>query len=94
MNQAPPAHSGHRTQLHARLISPFSQVSRLFYLFFFSAYGSLFPLMAVFFKQLGMNGAQAGLLIGFRPFIEFCSAPLWGTIADKWQKGKQVTLLF
>ena len=46
--------------------------------------------MAVFFKQLGMNGAQAGLLIGFRPFIEFCSAPLWGNIADKWQKGKQV----
>ena len=62
----------------------------MFYLFFFSAYGSLFPLMAVFFKQLGMNGAQAGLLIGFRPFIEFCSAPLWGNIADKWQKGKQV----
>jgi hypothetical protein len=36
-------------------------ISKIFYFFFFSAFGSLFPLMAVYFKQLGMNAIQAGL---------------------------------
>ncbi|CAE1158378.1 unnamed protein product [Acanthosepion pharaonis] len=64
----------------------------IFYFFFFAAFGSLFPLMAVYFRQLGMNPTQGGILIGFRPFVEFCSAPLWGVFADKWKKGKQLLL--
>ena len=36
-------------------------ISKIFYFFFFSAFGSLFPLMAVYFKQLGMNAIQAGM---------------------------------
>lgn len=67
-------------------------LSKVFYFFFFGAFGCLFPLMAVYFKQLGMNASQAGFLIGVRPFIEFFSAPLWGGIADKWQKGKKLLL--
>lgn len=65
---------------------------KIFYFFFFGAFGSLFPLLAVYFKQLGMNPVQGGMLIGFRPFVEFCSAPLWGGFADKWKKGKQLLL--
>ena len=53
-------------------------VSKTFYFFFFAAFGSLFPLIAVYFKQLGMNPTQSGILIGFRPFVEFFSAPFWG----------------
>ena len=68
-------------------------VSKTFYFFFFAAFGSLFPLLGVYFKQLGMNATQCGIIIGFRPFIEFCSAPLWGGIADKWKKGKQLLLI-
>ncbi|XP_076310035.1 major facilitator superfamily domain-containing protein 6-like [Tachypleus tridentatus] len=68
-------------------------VSKTFYFFFFSAFGSLFPLLAVYFKQMGMNATQSGLLIGLRPFIEFLSAPLWGGLADRFRKGK-VMLLF
>lgn len=41
-------------------INPQLFVSKLFYLFFYSAFGSLFPLLAVYFKQLGMNPIQAG----------------------------------
>ncbi|XP_012532666.1 major facilitator superfamily domain-containing protein 6 isoform X2 [Monomorium pharaonis] len=61
---------------------------KTFYFFFYSAFGSLFPLMGVYFKQMGMNAGQCGLLIGLRPFIEFLSAPFWGSLADRWQKGK------
>lgn len=65
---------------------------KTFYFFFYSAFGSLFPLMGVYFKQMGMNAAQCGLLIGLRPFIEFLSAPFWGSLADRWQKGKLILL--
>lgn len=41
-------------------INPDLFISKIFYFFFYSAFGSLFPLMAVYFKQLGMNPIQAG----------------------------------
>ncbi|XP_011496163.1 PREDICTED: major facilitator superfamily domain-containing protein 6 [Ceratosolen solmsi marchali] len=65
---------------------------KTFYFFFYSAFGSLFPLMGVYFKQMGMNASQCGLLIGLRPFIEFLSAPFWGSWADRWKKGKLILL--
>ncbi|KAK2160040.1 hypothetical protein LSH36_141g03028 [Paralvinella palmiformis] len=67
-------------------------VSKTFYFFFFAAFGSLFPLIAVYFKQLGMNPTQTGILIGFRPFVEFVSGPFWSNIADRWNKWKQILL--
>lgn len=67
-------------------------ICKLFYFFFFAAFGSLFPLLAIYFKQLAMNPTRSGMLIGFRPFVEFCSAPFWGGLADRYKKGKQLLL--
>ncbi|XP_068446928.1 major facilitator superfamily domain-containing protein 6-A-like [Clinocottus analis] len=67
-------------------------VSKVFYFFFYSAYGSLHPLLAVYYKQLGMSASRSGLLVGIRYFIEFCSAPFWGVVADRFKKGKAVLL--
>nr|XP_018918105.1 PREDICTED: major facilitator superfamily domain-containing protein 6 [Bemisia tabaci] len=66
---------------------------KTFYFFFYSAFGSLFPLMGVYFKQMGMNPGQCGLLIGSRPFVEFLAAPFWGSLADRWQKGHTLLLV-
>ncbi|KAJ7395592.1 Major facilitator superfamily domain-containing protein 6 [Pitangus sulphuratus] len=68
-------------------------ISKVFYFFFYSAYGSLYPLLPVYYKQLGMSPSQSGLLVGIRYFIEFCSAPFWGVVADRFKKGK-IVLLF
>ncbi|KAM6892950.1 major facilitator superfamily domain-containing protein 6-A-like [Lycodopsis pacificus] len=68
-------------------------ISKVFYFFFYAAYGSLHPLLAVYYKQLGMSASRSGLLVGIRYFIEFCSAPFWGVVADRYRKGK-VVLLF
>lgn len=65
---------------------------KTFYFFFYSAFGSLFPLMGVYFKQMGMNPFQCGLLVGTRPFVEFLSAPFWGSYADRSKKGKALLL--
>ena len=58
-------------------------IAKLFYLFFFSAFGSLLPLMAIYFKNLGMTPTQAGILIGIRPLIGYISAPFWADLADR-----------
>ncbi|XP_058237490.1 major facilitator superfamily domain-containing protein 6-A isoform X3 [Hemibagrus wyckioides] len=73
-------------------INRYLLVSKVFYFFFYAAYGSLHPLLAVFYKQLGMNPFQSGLVVGIRYFIEFCSAPFWGVVADRYRKGKAVLL--
>lgn len=70
----------------AGAVDPELLTVKTFYFFFYSAFGSLFPLMGVYFKQMGMNAGQCGLLIGTRPFVEFLSAPFWGSLADRWQK--------
>ncbi|XP_028837433.1 major facilitator superfamily domain-containing protein 6-A-like isoform X2 [Denticeps clupeoides] len=67
-------------------------ISKIFYFFFYAAYGSLQPLLSVYYKQLGMMASQSGLLVGIRYFIEFCSAPFWGLVADRFKKGKAVLL--
>ncbi|KAM9836110.1 major facilitator superfamily domain-containing protein 6-like [Aulostomus maculatus] len=67
-------------------------ISKVFYFFFYAAYGSLHPLLAVYYKQLGMSASRSGLLVGIRYFIEFCSAPFWGVVADRFKKGKMVLL--
>uniref|UniRef100_A0AAY4DVZ9 Major facilitator superfamily associated domain-containing protein n=1 Tax=Denticeps clupeoides TaxID=299321 RepID=A0AAY4DVZ9_9TELE len=67
-------------------------ISKLFYFFFYAAYGSLHPLLAIYYKQLGLSPSQSGLLVGIRYFIEFCSAPFWGFMADRFRKGKAVLL--
>ena len=59
-------------------------VAKLFYFFFFSAFGSLFPLMGVYFKQLGMDAAQAGFLSGIRPIIEYLATPFWNGISERY----------
>ena len=59
-------------------------MAKAFYFCFFGAFGSLFPLMAVYFKALGMDAAQCGLLIGIRPIIEYLATPFWHRISDRW----------
>ncbi|CAJ0941122.1 unnamed protein product, partial [Mesorhabditis belari] len=65
---------------------------RLFYLCFFASFGSLFPLLGVYFKQLGMTATQAGLLLGCRPIVELASHPFWASFASRFRKEKLLLL--
>lgn len=58
-------------------------IAKAFYFCFFSAFGSLLPLMAIYFKNMGMTPTQAGILIGIRPFVGYLSAPFWADLADR-----------
>lgn len=75
-----------REDLIALIFGPVDQellFVKTFYFFFYAAFGSLFPMMGIYFKQMGMNPFQGGLLIGIRPFVEFVAAPFWGSYADR-----------
>ena len=63
-------------------------VSKVFYFCYWGAVGSFFPLLGVYFKQLGMNPSLSGILVGCRPMVEFFSAPLLGSLADRLNKRK------
>ncbi|ALC41797.1 CG12858 [Drosophila busckii] len=92
--------STHKVRGHSEILEQFLGVSserelipvKCFYFFFYAAFGSLFPLMGVYFKQMGMNPGQCGILVGMRPFVEFLSAPFWGSYADRCRQGKKLLL--
>uniref|UniRef100_A0A0V0J5I9 Major facilitator superfamily associated domain-containing protein n=1 Tax=Schistocephalus solidus TaxID=70667 RepID=A0A0V0J5I9_SCHSO len=61
---------------------------KFFYFLFYAAFGSLFPLLSIYFKQLGFNATQCGALGGLRSLVEWIGAPFWSGIAERWKKGK------
>lgn len=86
-------HVGERTvNIFGKVFPRDAFICRLFYLSFFASFGSLFPLLAVYFKQLGMTAAQAGFLIGSRPIVEFLSGPFWSQFASRFRKQKLLLL--
>ena len=68
-------------------------VYKAFYFLFYGAVGSLFPYLAVFYKQLYLSAQQVGFLIGIRPFIQMCAGPLWGALADTYNVKRFILLL-
>lgn len=67
-------------------------VSKLFYFFYWGAVGSVLPLLGVYFKQLGMSPSQSGTLVGCKPMVEFLSAPMLGSLADKLERRKTLLI--
>ncbi len=62
----------------------------LFYFFYFAAASGLFPFTALYYKSIGLSGAQIGLLIGSAPLITLIGAPLWTGVADASHRHKLV----
>ncbi|UJR13741.1 hypothetical protein I4U23_000751 [Adineta vaga] len=67
--------------------------AKLFYFWYFAAFGSLFPLMSIYFKQMGMGPSYCGILMGFRPFVEFISAPFWSVVSTRFRQAKQILIM-
>ena len=68
-------------------------VYKVFYFFFLSGFGSIFPYLPVYFRQIGLPASQVGLLLGLRPIVQFASAPFWAIMADKYRKRKSVLVM-
>lgn len=75
-------------------IDPSLIVYKAFYFFYFAALGSLQPYIALYFKHsLQLPAYLVGIVLGIRPFCLFVSAPILGTIADKYRKIRLVLIV-
>lgn len=63
---------------------------KIFYLLFFAGFGSTFPYLTIYFKQMGLNASHVGTLSGIRPLVQFVSGPMWAYLADKYRSRKFV----
>lgn len=63
---------------------------KTFYLLFFAGFGSTFPYLTIYFKQLGLSASFVGTLSGVRPLVQFVTGPFWAYIADKYHARKLV----
>ena len=83
-----PAESSQCSKINVKLL-PYKS----FYFLFFSAVGSIFPYLAIFFRQLLLSARQTGVLIGIRPILQLVSCSAWGLIADRSNKSKYIFLV-
>lgn len=68
-------------------------VSKLFYLFFFSAFGCVAPYLALYFKQIFISPRQLGIIVSLRSFVQFIFAPVWSACAERYNKRLLVILM-
>lgn len=63
------------------------------YFLYYAALACLVPFMSLYYRELGMTGAQIGVLSGIIPLVTWGSSPLWGGIADARGRHRAVLLL-
>ena len=68
-------------------------VSKLFYLFFFSAFGCVAPYLALYFKQIFISPRQLGIIVSVRSFVQFICAPILSSLAERYNKRLLVILV-
>ncbi|MEM7343788.1 MAG: MFS transporter [Chloroflexota bacterium] len=55
---------------------------QLFYLIQFAGVAIFMPYIALYLIEIGMSGAQVGILLGSMPLASFLVQPLWGLVSD------------
>ncbi|WP_243291076.1 MFS transporter [Bacillus sp. FJAT-47783] len=62
-----------------------------FYFFVFFGFGSLFPLLSVYLKDVvGLTGSQIGIVMSISPVVMIIVQPIWGIISDATRKPVQI----
>ena len=61
-----------------------------YYYLFFGAFGSLFPFLNLYYRAVGMDPWQIGILGGIRPMIALLCAPLWCFLSNRYKIRKLI----
>ena len=56
-----------------------------YYYIFYGALGSLFPFLNLYYRAVGMDPWQIGILGGIRPLIALLCAPIWSFVSNKYK---------
>lgn len=63
---------------------------KAYYFCYYAAGASLLPFLTLYYREVGLNGAQIGLLTGLSPIITWFAAPVWGAVADATQRYRTI----
>lgn len=61
-----------------------------YYYIFFGSLGSLFPFLNLYYRAVGMDPWQIGILGGIRPLIALLCAPMWSFVSNRYKMRKLV----
>lgn len=59
------------------------QIGKALYFIMFAGFGILFPFLNVYYKSIGLNGTQIGLINTLGPLIAIFAGPMWGLLCDR-----------
>lgn len=62
----------------------------IFYFLFFGALSCLWPYMALYYRGIGLSGAEVGMLTGLTPLVTMLGGPFWTGLADSTRRHKAV----
>lgn len=65
----------------------------VYYLFYFAAFGALYPLLPLFLKENGMSGTEIGTIIAIGPVMTVLFQPIWGMICDRYNAQRAVLMV-
>ena len=60
-----------------RLLAP-----KLFYFCWFAAFGAFIPFVSLYYRQVGLDLGQIGLLVSVSGVVQLVAAPIWSVIGD------------
>lgn len=63
--------------INTRFLAP-----KLFYFFWFAAFGALAPFVSLYYREIGLDLAQIGWLAALSGLTQLVFAPVWGVLAD------------
>ncbi|XP_013382612.1 major facilitator superfamily domain-containing protein 6 isoform X1 [Lingula anatina] len=66
---------------------------KAFYFLFMAGVASLLPYLTVYMKHIGLTASESAIIYGVMPFLGFLIRPIWGVIADKFNKHKIVLIV-
>jgi len=58
-------------------------VGKALYFLIFAALGIFVPFLNVYYKSIGLNGVQIGLINTLSPLIAIFASPMWGLMVDR-----------
>jgi MFS transporter, PPP family, 3-phenylpropionic acid transporter len=62
--------------------------AKAFYFSYFAALGGYMFFLTLYYKQIGLDDRQIGLIVGLPPLMTLISAPLWGQMRDRLGGGR------
>ena len=60
------------------------------YFIYYAALAALVPFLALYYQELGLPGAQIGILLGISPLVSLLANPLWSGLADATHRHKAI----